>query len=170
MEALRRLLDFVRRLLHRDRATGQAARFVAVGLLNTLVTMGLFRLFLLIPGMPRSGEKGYVYYTTSADGLAYILGICNSFLWNKYWTFNAAKSQRGWREFGIFFLVNLPPLAVNVFVFALLGLWAHSGSGWVQMGKAFVAALVAVVWNFLGSRYFAFRHTALKNKSEKEQQ
>jgi putative flippase GtrA len=170
MERSRRLLDSVRRLLPRDRATGQAARFVAVGLLNTLVTMGMFRLFLMIPGVPVSGDKHFVYYTTAADGLAYVLGICNSFLWNKYWTFSAAKSKRGWREFGIFFLVNLPPLAVNVFVFALLGLWAHSGSGWVQMGKAFVAAAVAVVWNFLGSRYLAFRHTALKDKSEKEQQ
>jgi putative flippase GtrA len=163
-------MERLKRLLHRDRMTGQAARFVVVGALNTLVTMGLFRLLLLVPGAPASGQEGFVYYTTGADGIAYIVGICNSFMWNKYWTFSAAKSHRGWREFGMFFLVNLPPLAVNVFVFALLGLWAHSGSGWVQMGKAFVAALVAVVWNFLGSRYLAFRHTAVKAKDEKEQQ
>ena len=160
-------MGFFRRLLHRDRITGQAARFVVVGLLNTVVAMGLFRLFLLIPGVPVPGEEGFVYYSTGANALAYFLGICNSFLWNKYWTFNAAKSQRGGREFGIFFLVNLPAFAVNVVVFTLLGVWTHSGSGWVQMGRAFAAAIVAVVWNFLGSRYFAFRHTALKGRRER---
>ena len=30
------------------------------------------------------------------------------------------------------------------------------------MVKAFAAAVVSVAWNFLGSRYFAFRHTAVK--------
>jgi putative flippase GtrA len=159
-------MEFVRRLLHRDRATGQAARFVVVGGLNTLVDLGVFYLLLRIPGVPVSGEHAFVYYSTAAKGFSYVMGICNSFLWNKYWTFSAAKSQRGWREFGIFFLVNLPPLIINVFVFRLLGLWIHSGSHLVQLGKAFAAAVVTVVWNFLGSRYFAFRHTAVKGSTK----
>jgi putative flippase GtrA len=153
-------MELLRRLLHRDRITGQAARFVAVGVLNTVVDLGAFMLLERIPGMPE----------VAAKGVSYVLGICNSFLWNKYWTFNASKSKRGWREFGVFSLVNLPPLLVNVIVFTLLGLWIDSGSRLVQLGKAFAAAVVAVVWNFLGSRYFAFRHTALKGKSEKGQQ
>jgi putative flippase GtrA len=132
--------------------TGQAARFVVVGGLNTLVDLGAFHLLSLIPGMP----------FTAAKGASYALGICNSFLWNKYWTFNAARSERGGREFAIFFLVNLPPLVINVVVFTLLGLWVHSGSPWVRLAKAFVAALVTVAWNFLGSRYFAFKHSAVK--------
>ena len=150
----------LRGLLHRDRATGQAARFVVVGALNTVVDLGAFTLLGRIPGMPE----------VAAKAVSYALGICNSFFWNKYWTFNAAKSQRGWREFGLFSLVNLPPLFVNVVVFTVLGIWIGSGSRWVQLGKAFGAAVVAVIWNFLGSRYFAFRHTALKQKSEGEQQ
>jgi putative flippase GtrA len=94
--------------------------------------------------------------------ISYVLGICNSFVWNKYWTFSARGSGRGWREFGIFFAVNIPPLIVNVVAFTLLGLWIDSGTWYVRMGKAFVAAVVSVAWNFLGSRYLAFRHTALK--------
>jgi putative flippase GtrA len=153
-------MERLRRLLHRDRMTGQAARFIVVGLLNTLVDLGAFMLLGHIPGMPE----------VAAKGLSYALGICNSFTWNKYWTFNAAKSNRGWREFGLFSLVNLPPLLVNLIVFTLLGLWIDSGSRLEQLAKAFAAAVVAVVWNFLGSRYFAFRQTAVKGKDEKEQQ
>jgi putative flippase GtrA len=147
-----RLPSFISRLLSRDRASGQAVRFLLVGVTNTVVDLGAFYLLTRIPGMP----------DIAAKTISYLLGITNSFVWNKYWTFNARGSGRGWREFGLFFLVNLPPLAVNIVVFALLGLWTTSGSFAAREGKAFIAAAVAVVWNFLGSRYLAFRHTALK--------
>ncbi len=148
-------MELIRRLWHRDRITGQAARFIVVGLINTLVDMGAFYLFGLIPGMPH----------TAAKGISYVLGICNSFFWNKYWTFGAAKSARGAREFAIFFAVNLPPLVVNVVVFKVLGIWLDSGSTAERMFKALAAAVVSVAWNFFGSRYFAFRHTAVKGKA-----
>ena len=129
-----------------------------VGLTNTVVDLGFFYLFTRIPGMP----------DIAAKTLSYILGICNSFVWNKYWTFGARRSGRTAQEFGLFFLVNLPPLIVNVVVFSLLGLWTTSGSFAAREGKAFIAAIVAVVWNFLGSRYLAFRHTALKKDSDSD--
>ena len=148
-------MDLIRRLWHRDRITGQAARFIVVGVINTLVDMGAFYLLSLIPGMPHEAAKA----------VSYVLGICNSFFWNKYWTFNAGRSAQGKREFARFFVVNLPPLVVNIVVFAMLGLWLESGSTVTRMFKAFAAAVVSVAWNFLGSRYFAFRHTAVKGKS-----
>jgi putative flippase GtrA len=145
-------VDLIRKLLSRDRMSGQAVRFVIVGLLNTLIDLGAFYLLGLIPGMPHIAAKG----------VSYVLGICNSFFWNKYWTFGARGSERGKREFAVFFAVNLPPLIVNLVAFELLGLWIDSGALWVRMGKAFAAAVVSVIWNFLGSRYWAFRHTALR--------
>lgn len=162
-------MDFLRRFLHRDRMTGQAVRFVIVGFSNTAVDLGVFYLLMHVPGVPAPGEEGFTLYSTIAKAFSYLLGICNSFLWNKYWTFSAGKSQRGGREFGILLLVNTPPLLVNVIVFDLLGLWIESGSRLVQLGKAFAAALIAVIWNFLGSRYFAFRHTAVHSAKEEEE-
>lgn len=138
--------------LRRDRMAGQAVRFIMVGVLNTAVDLVAFYLLSLIPGMPE----------VAAKAISYMLGICNSFVWNKYWTFSARGSGRGWREFGVFFAVNIPPLLVNVVAFTLLGLWIESGTWYVRMGKAFAAAVISVAWNFLGSRYLAFRHTALK--------
>jgi putative flippase GtrA len=145
-------VELITRLLHRDRVSGQAIRFIVVGLLNTLVDLGAFYLLSLIPGMPNIAAKA----------ISYVLGICNSFFWNKYWTFNAGASSKTKREFAIFFVVNLPPLAVNVVVFTLLGIWIDSGNWLVRMAKAFAAAVISVAWNFLGSRYLAFRDTALK--------
>jgi putative flippase GtrA len=153
-----RIPSAISRLLRRDRASGQAVRFLVVGVLNTVVDLGAFYLLTLIPGMP----------DIAAKTISYILGICNSFVWNKLWTFGAKGSGRTGREFGLFFLVNLPPLIVNIVVFSLLGLWTTSGSFAAREGKAFIAAVVAVVWNFLGSRYLAFRHTALKKDEVSE--
>ena len=144
----RSLPDFLRR----DRMAGQAVRFVIVGVVNTAVDLVAFYFLGLIPGMPE----------VAAKAISYILGICNSFIWNKYWTFGAGRSARGKQEFTVFFAVNIPPLAVNVVVFTLLGLWLGEGSFLVRMAKAFAAAVVSVAWNFFGSRYLAFRHTALK--------
>jgi putative flippase GtrA len=146
-------MERIRKWLHRDRITGQAVRFMVVGGLNTLVDLGAFYLLALIPGLPELAAKG----------ISYFFGICNSFFWNKYWTFSAGGSEKGKREFAIFFAVNLPPLVVNVFVFGLLGIWIESGSGLVRLAKAFAAAVVSVIWNFVGSRYLAFRHSAVKN-------
>lgn len=140
--------------LRRDRMPGQAVRFVVVGFTNTAVDLGVFFLLSLIPGMP----------LIAAKGISYILGICNSFTWNKLWTFSARRSERGPREFGLFLAVNTPPLVVNLVVFTLLGLWIDSGSPFVRLLKAFGAAVVAVAWNFMGSRYLAFRHSALKGR------
>jgi putative flippase GtrA len=137
--------------LRRDRVAGQAARFIIVGLVNTAVDLMAFYLLGLIPGMPDMAAKA----------ISYILGICNSFVWNKYWTFNAGRSEHGKREFALFFAVNLPPLAVNVVIFTVLGIWIDAGTFWERMAKAFTAGVVSVAWNFLGSRYLAFRHTAL---------
>ena len=138
--------------MSRDRASGQALRFIVVGVSNTLVTLAFFALLakvLHVPDIP-------------ANAIAYVLGIVNSFLWNKYWTFGAKGSGKGWREFGFFFLVNVPPLAVNIVVFTVLKFGFKSESFLIREAETFAAALVAVAWNFVGSRYLAFRHTALK--------
>lgn len=147
----KRLLSVV---LRRERMSGQFVRFLIVGVINTTVDLTAFYLLTLITGMP----------DVAAKGISYVIGICNSFVWNKYWTFGAGRSARGKWEFAVFFAVNTPTLVVNVFIFTMLGLWIDEGTFWERMFKAFGAAVVSVAWNFLGSRYLAFRHSALQGK------
>jgi len=134
-------------LLGRDRIGGQAVRFVAVGLINTVVDLAAF--YLLARVMPE----------VVAKFISYNLGTFNSFVLNKYWTFGAGSSKHWLREFWLFFAVNIPPLVVDVVVFTMLGLWASSGNTWERLTKAFGAAIVTTAWTFFGSRYLAFRRT-----------
>jgi putative flippase GtrA len=92
------------RLLGRDRVTGQALRFVVVGGVNTVVDMGIFYLLGLVPGMS----------LVMAKAISYNLGTVNSFALNKYLTFNAGRSRKGWREFGVFFAINVPPMIIDL--------------------------------------------------------
>ena len=110
-----------------------------------MVDLGAFYLLTLIPGMPEIVAKT----------ISFILGICNSSVWNKLWTFGA-RTPAGRAGVRSVLSGNLPPLIVNIVVFSLLGLWTTSGSFAVREGKAFIAAVVAVIWNFLGSRILRF--------------
>ena len=144
----------IRRLLERTGITGQAVRFVAVGLINTVVDLGVFYLLGIVPGVPM----------VAAKFISYNVGTTNSFLLNKYWTFGAGRSKRGLREFGVFFAINVPPLVLDVVAFAMLGLWTGSGSFVARMAKALIAAVLTAAWTFIGSRYLAFRQTAIHGR------
>jgi putative flippase GtrA len=143
------------RLLGRDRVTGQALRFVVVGGVNTVVDMGIFYLLGLVPGMS----------LVMAKAISYNLGTVNSFALNKYLTFNTGRSRKGWREFGVFFAINVPPMIIDVVVFAALGLWSNSGTFGERMTKAFLAAVVTAAWTFVASRYLAFGRPAAEDGS-----
>jgi putative flippase GtrA len=142
--------------LKRERIGGQAVRFIIVGLANTAVDLVIFSLLRLV--MP----------DVAAKAISYCCCIVNSFVWNKYWTFGARGSAKGKREFLVFFAVNLPPMVVNVVVFTLLGFWIGPSSFWVRIGRAFLAAVITIAWNFFGSRYLAFRHTAVPDSRAKD--
>jgi putative flippase GtrA len=124
--------------LRRQHMAGQAVRFVVVGLVNTVVDLGAFYLLGLIPGMSE----------VAAKAISYNLGTVNGFLLNKYWTISARYSKHSMREFAVFFGVNVPPLVVDVVIFAMLGLWATPGTFWMRMAKAFAAAAATAAWSF----------------------
>ncbi|WHY76912.1 GtrA family protein [Neobacillus sp. WH10] len=79
-------------------------KFGAVGMLNTLITIGSFSLFLYFS----------VNYLT-ANITAYIIGMINSFIWNKNWVFQAkAKAKAKASSLIIkFIIVNLITLGIN---------------------------------------------------------
>ena len=59
----------------------QAVKFGAVGILNTAIDLGLYYAltrWLGLGGLP-----------VVAKSLSYSAGILNSFLWNKFWTFQS---------------------------------------------------------------------------------
>jgi putative flippase GtrA len=121
----------------------QAGKFLAVGVLNTLVDAGLY--LALTRWMGLGGTLAL------AKALSYSAGVVNSYLWNRSWTFGSQAG--GLRQFAVFALANLAALALNAGVMHL-GLNARD----LPEAAAFVAATGAtLVWNFAASRFIVFR-------------
>jgi putative flippase GtrA len=122
----------------------QALKFAGVGLMNTALDLGLYA-FLTRRVHWFAGEN------TLAKALSYSVGVVNSYLWNRAWTFNAA--DRSWRSFLPFVLTNLAGLAINAGVL-------HVGMFTFGIPETIVLVLatgIAFLWNFLINKRIVFK-------------
>ena len=87
----------------------QAAKFSLVGILNTLLDAGIYLIL--------TGWLGFGALPILAKGIAYSIGMGNSFLLNRSWTFSL--NAKVVRSAGIFILVQIAALGINTGTLAL---------------------------------------------------
>lgn len=134
-------------------------KFVLVGVLNTIVGMGLQFLLYNLFGV----EKNI------ATLIGNVLGSVLSYFLNKYFTFQ--NTEKGWKPVFRFALniavcyalaygvvMNLAALLCDTFSWTLFGMTVESFSANLSM---LVGACSFVAFNYIGQRFFAFRE---KNK------
>lgn len=125
----------------------QMIRFGIVGILNTAIGLGTVLLLQDVMGV-----NPYL-----ANPIGYTLGLINSFIWNKLWTF---KSKRDFqKELLPFITVFAVTFALQYGVFAFL--FKH---GLDQTLSQIAANICYTVTGFVGNRYYTFA------KLEDEQQ
>jgi len=103
---LKRLQVFIRNFFHDPASRTQIIKFCGVGILNAIVSYGAF--FLLV---------NYLYYLVALL-IAHIIGVINSFLWNKYLVFKTKKFNL-WEfiKFNLIYAVVFIVNAVSLFLF-----------------------------------------------------
>jgi putative flippase GtrA len=124
-------------------------RFAAVGGLNTLVTLSVF---YLVHNIFHAN-----YLIASVAG--YTLGIINSYIWNKVWTFESSSKSIGF-EFSKFIALNLTGFLLNVILM------------WIFVEVLKIIPLVAQVLtigiifflNFFGSLFWVFKDSSFSLK------
>lgn len=122
----------------------QAVRFGMVGVLNTGVDLGSY--WILTRFIPYF-ENAHVL----AKAISYTLGVLNSYLWNRSFTF---RSQiRSPKRFAIFFLINLVAVGINSGLMAL-SLHVFELPEWVGL---LIATAITMTWNFTTSKFIVFR-------------
>ena len=141
----------------------QAIKFLTVGAVNTLLDYGLFYLFLSVCGLDKNLSQIF----------ATALAMTNSYLVNRYWTFEKTGGVQG-GEIVRFIIVNLLSLlttllCLNLFydIFALHEvlnrLLSAFGIGYELSGDVAVlsckvlAMPFSLAVNFLGNRLWVFR-------------
>jgi putative flippase GtrA len=132
---------------------GRFGRFLTVGVSNTLLTFVVFNVLVAITAMP----------IAFANAIAYSVGIVNSFIWQRRWTFRDRAHLPVQSTLPRFVVSNLGGLALTTGVVAALE-WVGLRS-WLP---AFVPRVIAVnlvaaiaigaglVWNYLMMRFWVF--------------
>ena len=121
----------------------QIIKFMTVGVLNTAIDAGMYLVL--------TRWLGFGSALVLAKGIAYAVGMVNSFFWNRSWTF---KSQgNAWRAAGLFTLTHIAALAINAGTMAL-ALDALHFSEIIALGLATAASFI---WNFVLNKVLVFK-------------
>ncbi len=132
----------------------QLSKFGIVGVANTAVDLGVLNLLIFIVG--GSATAGV---TTAFKGISFFAAVVNSYIWNRYWSFEKKESASA-NEFAKFMIVSTIGLFLNAGItFAITATFATNGnvSGILATIAAAIASVSVLAWNFLGYKLFVFK-------------
>jgi len=121
----------------------QIGKFMTVGVLNTAIDATAFfalTRWLFLGSLP-----------VLAKGIAYVIGMVNSFFWNRTWTFGDKGNI--WRAAGLFTLTHVFALAINAGTMALALNWL----GLPEIIALGAATGASFVWNFVLNKLVVFK-------------
>ncbi len=132
----------------------QLAKFAASGAFNTFLDWGILNLFMAFFGI--TAGIGYVLF----KGTSFTAATVSSYIWNKYWTFEAKNSANP-QEFWKFIAVSIVGFIINISLAAFIVNVIHPLGGitparWANIG-ALCATALSMIWNFVGYKILVFK-------------
>ncbi|HEY5588992.1 MAG TPA: GtrA family protein [Candidatus Paceibacterota bacterium] len=125
-------------------------RFGCVGCLNTMFDFGIFSLLNSLFGI------NYII----SQIISYSSGTINSYILNKFWTFNDTKTnKKTTKEIVQFIVVNTASLGVSLIGLSIL----MKNNSMNPFIAKIIAMVLAQVVNFLGYRFWVFGGTVKPN-------
>lgn len=148
----------------------QLAKFIVIGILNTLVDLGalafMFSLATLTGAAIASHDILFTLFVPITffilyKSISFIIANINSYFWNKYWTFEGENHKKTSAEFTQFFLVSLIGFIINVTASTFVFSFFHQIGGltadqWGLIG-ATVGSISGLAWNFIGYKFIVFK-------------
>jgi len=140
------------------------ARFLIVGMLNTLLDLLLLNIMTLISGV--KDGLGYSAQKACSAGIA----IISSYVLNKHWSFKSSQRRDNYIEFSKFIAISFISMAIQVTVatvmvsyirpvFDMYGPFLTNAQLWVNIG-GISGSLFSAISNFLGYKYIVFPRNA----------
>ncbi len=135
----------------------QLTKFGATGAANFAVDIGILALLVII--FYPHGDIPTVSFAIFKT-ISFISATVNSYIWNKYWSFQDKESSDILQEFGKFVLVSVIGLILNVIVATIVKtLNKFTGldpKTWAAI-SAMVASVAVLTWNFVGYKFLVFK-------------
>ena len=125
-------------------------RYVAVGLMGTILDIGLYALLHIVMGMP----------ILLANSISYCAGMINNYFFHRYWTFANRSRKAVSLQISEFAAVSLSGLIVNNLLVLLLGqpfalIFASEATS--DLLSKVAAQGLSMCWNFLANHLWTFR-------------
>ena len=127
----------------------QRIRYLIVGGINTVIGLGGFTLLELTISN-YLGRFGYLFSLVASTAVA----VCIAFVLHRKFVFRVRGKV--WLDFGRFVLTNAAGFGINALVLPLLVEAVHLQPIIAQ----FITAVVVVILNYFGYKYFSFRRKA----------
>jgi len=123
-------------------------KFGLVGILGTLVDMGILNALILGLSFPKFW----------ANTCSFSTAAFSNFVWNRLWSFPESRARPFGRQLGQFFAVSLVGYLINQAIFLSLDRWLFTGWGPLgyNLAKA-IATVVVLFWNFGINRLWTYR-------------
>ena len=134
----------------------QFCKFCIVGVINTTIDFFVFNLLIFIFGI----GSALSYFVIRS--IAFLIGVTNSFFWNKNWVFKKYSSEKTKKEAFLFFLIAIVGFTLNgiVSTLAFVNL-SHYLAYLPEIINANLGALVGLVfvvlWDFWGYKMIVFK-------------
>lgn len=142
----------------------ESGRFLVVGAVGTVTTIGLFNLLVYAGGTGPMNR-----HPLPAFWLAYMAGVALTYLGNRYWTYRDRVVSGSIRSYLVFLLLNLVSLGIPSVCLAfsryVLGL---SGPGPDNVSANMVGLVLSTMFRFWAYRVWVFRPPRLRDHAEVE--
>lgn len=148
----------------------QLAKFIVIGVLNTLVDIGALAYMLYLASLSSSHVASSdilftffvpVAFYTLYKSISFLIANVNSYFWNKYWTFEVSDGKKSSTELTQFLIVSFIGFIINVAASSFIFSSFHKIGGmtpdqWALVGAA-AGSISGLAWNFIGYKFIVFK-------------